>query len=202
MPKIQIADKPTLDAVSAAVDSKFTPIKFVRTQGSTTEQNQTATVTLLDIRGKGEVLYALASSSLERYNEDTLKITVDDNVIYHVKWIHVGANSTSSVSLRAGLISTTRAAMWINGGDGNLDFKVPDSAVTTFGTQVTRNNFGFSPNLQVMNSANGEDTGVIVVPFRGAFKFEKSFVVEATTNAIQTASTVGWTCHCAYLLEE
>ncbi len=190
MPKIQIADKPTLDAVSAAVDSKFTPIKFAYTQGSTTEKDQTTAVTLLDIRGKGEVLYVVASTNLERYNEDTLKITVDDNVIYHVKWVHAGATFTSSASIKGGVFGVTRADSWTAPS--------PD-----FYWAVLRDGFGLSPNLQVMTKVINEDKYEnIVVPFRGVLKFEKSFVVEATTNAIQTASTIGWTCQGAYLLEE
>ena len=185
MAKIQIADKQTLDAVYEAVDAEFVPLRRITATGSAANaQGQTVTSTLCDIQGKGEVVYMQTLTAVYNFTSATLKITLDDDVLWHVKWTFARESSVGSYSATATLFGMTRSKL----ATGSVNGGYYDD---------------FSPELQTFTQTSAD-----IVPytktmrFYGQLKFSKRFKVEWVHEAFGAEKTAAPTLTCDFLLYE
>lgn len=195
MPKLQIADKPTLDAVYNAVGGTNGAAVKRATLAHTAQAGAgEQTISVLDVTGRGQLITAYGNTSTLAYTEIiAMKITIDDTVIYHHGIYEAWhANNYEYYAKRAylGVWSLTQTPLYIHNGCSSLLLPGAVAAYNKIGDIAEADatyagigdfyNYDFSPEQQLYT--NNASTVVFrrVMMYCGTLAFEKKLKVEVT----------------------
>jgi len=197
MPKIQIADKPTLDAVYAATNKTAGLLKAAEGCPAKMEVGGKSTTVVVDVVGKGKLLCAAHVNSISTGNVHELKITVDDNVIFHIKITHSGT-STYGASTDAGVFSLNMAP--VLGNTNGIDRIVPFSYDLYVPDPCAQQEL--SPELKEV-TVNGGSSYAFMHWMYDYIRFERNLKVELTLDAKkhETGNNILY-AYAIYLLDE